>query len=230
MLVYLYTETEALSTEFIEDCLSWYPPDQVAYVRPAKALRDRRDRCASYLLLLRALEVWRQGIHSLPMQLEDWPTLQAMAQRYKALVEGDEGAVSTAFPLPLFEYASHGKPRIKGMEDVHFNMSHCRNAVAVAVHDSEVGIDVEARRKVSDLLINKACNAEERQLVLSAADPTMEFLRLWTRKESMVKFTGTGLTVDIPSILSSIPADVMQRTTPLPFIDGWLTITHRQTC
>ncbi|MDY5968662.1 MAG: 4'-phosphopantetheinyl transferase superfamily protein [Bacteroidales bacterium] len=230
MLVYLYTETDFLTAEFMEDCLTWYPSDQVAYVRLAKVLHDKRDRCTSYLLLLRALETWRQGERDLPLQRVDWASLQAMAQRYKSIARQGTCEVersASSCPMPLFEYAAKGKPSIKNIPDVHFNISHCRRAVALVLHDSEVGIDVETRRNVSNALINKVCNADEQRLVRAAADPVMEFLRLWTCKESMVKYTGMGLTGHLPSILATAPFGVKQVSIPLPFIDGWLTVTHQ---
>ncbi|MBR5055074.1 MAG: hypothetical protein IKX07_05760 [Bacteroidales bacterium] len=34
---------------------------------------------------------------------------------------------------PLFEYGEHGKPFIVGHPDIHFNFSHCREAVLCVV-------------------------------------------------------------------------------------------------
>ena len=45
---------------------------------------------------------------------------------------------------PVFEYGEHGKPAIAGHPDIHFNLSHCREAVACVVSSHPVGIDVEA--------------------------------------------------------------------------------------
>ena len=43
---------------------------------------------------------------------------------------------------PIFEYNAHGKPSIIGHPDIHFNLSHCREAVACAVSPHPIGIDV----------------------------------------------------------------------------------------
>ena len=42
---------------------------------------------------------------------------------------------------PVFEYGEHGKPAIIGHPDIHFNLSHCREAVICAVSNRPVGID-----------------------------------------------------------------------------------------
>lgn len=226
MLIYLYTDTEALTTDFITDCLTWFPSDQVEYVRPATRLHDRRDRVASYLLLLRALEVWQSGIHDQPLQIEDFPTLLATAQRYKAKARNTaQASPHLSATLPHFRYGIHGKPSLEGLEGTHFNISHCSKAVALALHDAPVGIDVECRRKVSQPLIDKACNDRERTEIAGSSDPAMAFLRYWTCKESYTKYTGTGLTMDLPSILDTIPKGVVQHTFELPFIEGYLTTT-----
>ena len=39
---------------------------------------------------------------------------------------------------PLFEYGEHGKPSIVGHPEIHFNLSHCREAVVCAVSDRPV--------------------------------------------------------------------------------------------
>lgn len=228
MLLYLYTDTDALSTEFIADCLTWFPRDQAEYVRPAKRLHDRRDRAASYLLLLKALEVWQGGLHDQPLLLEDFPGLQTVAEHYKtkALTVKAADAPQAGMP-PSFRYGTHGKPTLEGREDVHFNISHCSKAVALAMHDAPVGIDIECRRKVSQPLIAKTCNPAEEAEITGSSDPTMAFLRLWTCKESYSKYTGTGLTVDIPGMLDTIPYGVRQHTLELPCIEGFVTITHR---
>ena len=100
------------------------------------------------------------------------------------------------------EYGEHGKPFVTGRPDVHFNISHCRSAIAVAVSDRPVGIDVESFRKLSDGLIRRTMNSTESDAILASDNPEREFARLWTRKEAVFKLMGTGITDNIPDILS----------------------------
>lgn len=92
------------------------------------------------------------------------------------------------------EHDGAGAPLLADEPDLHISVSHCRKAVAVAMCDEGmVGIDVECRRKVSDGLAVRVCTDEELASVRASDDPTMAFLRLWTRKEAVLKMRGTGI-------------------------------------
>jgi 4'-phosphopantetheinyl transferase len=102
--------------------------------------------------------------------------------------------------------ADHGKPRLIG-GGLEFSLTHSRGRVGIAVATVPVGIDVE---DVSRLRPDPALEAEtltpgERKLLdgLDPADRAAGFLRLWTRKEAMLKASGKGLTVP----LREMPAD-----------------------
>lgn len=99
----------------------------------------------------------------------------------------------------------NGKPYYRKDERLHFNISHCKSAVAAAVSYYPIGIDVESVRKVKERTVKKCCgkeeisyvfdgraNAQNEAGVLSEAE-TERFLKLWTLKESCVKMTGEGL-------------------------------------
>lgn len=87
-----------------------------------------------------------------------------------------------------FLYNEHGKPYIEG--GPFFSISHCKEAIAVAIDDQPVGIDVEAIRNVEQDLILRTMNEEEQQQIHSNRD----FTRLWTQKEAILKMEGTGIT------------------------------------
>ena len=91
---------------------------------------------------------------------------------------------------PVFCELENGKPVIVGHEDIHFNMSHCKYAVACAVSNEPVGIDVEViKEKVKDELARYVLSDEE----LEGLTP-LKFTRLWTMKEAVVKLSGRGIT------------------------------------
>ncbi len=106
---------------------------------------------------------------------------------------------------PLFEYGPHGKPFIVGHPEIHFNLSHCREAVACAVSSRPVGIDVESVRQYKEDIVHYAMNDEEQQLIAAAERPDVAFIRLWTMKEARLKLTGEGITVDLKSALDGGP-------------------------
>lgn len=138
---------------------------------------------------------------------------------------------------PLLEYAENGKPFLKNYSDLHFNISHCRTHIALALSHSPVGIDVESLRRVSPSLIKRVCSDEEQHIISQSSDPDMEFLRLWTRKEAYLKYTGTGIVEPLtnipPQSTAHCPLTTKHRsqvtgyiieTHPLPEDDGWVSV------
>jgi len=82
-----------------------------------------------------------------------------------------------------------GKPRLEG---AHFNLSHSGQWVALAVGDSPVGVDVECLREGRPIerLARRYFTEEECR---RAGDSQEGFLRIWTAKESRLKYLGVGL-------------------------------------
>lgn len=95
---------------------------------------------------------------------------------------------------PVFIEGEHGKPVMAEHKNIHFNMSHCQKAVACVVDDNPIGIDIE---NIPETLREGLCeyvfDKEELTMIHNAENPQIEFARLWTMKESYVKFTGTGI-------------------------------------
>ncbi len=102
---------------------------------------------------------------------------------------------------PHFSYGEHGKPILAEHPHIHFNISHCKSAIACAVSDTEVGVDVEAAGRYSESLARYCMNYAELSQIQSAASPDAEFTRLWTQKEAVFKLTGTGINDDVKNIL-----------------------------
>jgi len=102
---------------------------------------------------------------------------------------------------PLFDYGEHGKPFIVGHPEIHFNLSHCREAVACAVSNRPVGIDVESVREYKEGLARYTMNERELAEIEAAERPDAAFIRLWTMKEARLKLTGQGITDDLKTVL-----------------------------
>lgn len=105
-----------------------------------------------------------------------------------------------------FDINEHGKPSIAGHPEVHFNLSHCKAGVLCVVDDRPVGCDIETIAKdLNPDLCRYAMNPHEVLLITSAKNPLVEFTRLWTMKEAVVKLTGEGLTTPLHGILTAAP-------------------------
>jgi 4'-phosphopantetheinyl transferase len=99
------------------------------------------------------------------------------------------------------ERNEHGKPFLAHHPEVHFNLSHCKNGIAVVVDSSPVGIDIESFRKDNIALVNKTMNPAEAGWIRASSDPVEVFTQFWTKKEAVVKLRGTGIIDDLHHVL-----------------------------
>lgn len=102
---------------------------------------------------------------------------------------------------PIFEFGVHGKPFIVGHPDIHFNISHCKEAVVCVISNRPIGVDVESIREYKDSLIQYTMNDEEIQQIKQAEHPDIAFTRLWTMKEARLKLTGEGINNNMKNVL-----------------------------
>ncbi len=86
-----------------------------------------------------------------------------------------------------------GKPYISAFPQIFYSVTHCSSAVAVITAPYRVGIDTEAVREYSPLVINRVCSEDEKAYIDASLDKNTAFFRLWTLKESYIKALGMGL-------------------------------------
>lgn len=106
-----------------------------------------------------------------------------------------------------------GKPCFGDGGAVHFNLSHSGRWVVLAWGDSPVGIDVEEIRMNMDPIARQCFHQQEQEAVFSAPEQerSRAFFRIWTMKESYLKYLGTG--IDRPlssfSVLEELPGVIL---------------------
>lgn len=103
--------------------------------------------------------------------------------------------------VPTFCYGEHGKPSLEGYPEIHFNLSHCKESVACIVADVPVGVDVESIGRYSKSVTRYCMSDEEVCTIESSASPQETFTLLWTKKEAVVKCTGSGINDDMKDLL-----------------------------
>ncbi|MCP8900152.1 4'-phosphopantetheinyl transferase family protein [Gilvimarinus xylanilyticus] len=91
-----------------------------------------------------------------------------------------------------------GKPYVENAPDLHFNLSHSGQWIALGVsHTGPVGVDIEQPQKQRPLLkiAQQFFHPEEVSLLqsLPAGQCEQAFYRLWTLKEAFFKARGTGI-------------------------------------
>ncbi len=102
-----------------------------------------------------------------------------------------------------FDYIANGKPVLKERPDIHFSLSHCKKGVLCVIDDQPVGCDIESvERNVSQSLINYCCNDKEQAEIMNADYPEEEFIKLWTRKEAIIKLSGEGITSNLKDLMT----------------------------
>ena len=91
--------------------------------------------------------------------------------------------------LPDVALNESGKPVFPTRPDLHFSLSHTKGAVIAALSDAPVGVDVERRRVIPEVVRRRLFETEHGDL---------ELFELWTLRESWYKLTGRGDLRDIP--------------------------------
>jgi 4'-phosphopantetheinyl transferase len=83
----------------------------------------------------------------------------------------------------------HGAPFVAGASGVAVSLSHSRGVVAAAAVAGVVGVDVErrGRRRPAETLLASVLTADELAHLRTASGRSLAFLRLWVRKEALVK-------------------------------------------
>jgi 4'-phosphopantetheinyl transferase len=109
---------------------------------------------------------------------------------------------------PVFEYGEYGKPFLSGYPEIHFNMSHCREAAICVLSDKPVGVDVESIGRYKESLARYTMNDVEMERIELSENPDVEFIRLWTMKEAVLKQVGTGITDNLKSVLTDFSGQV----------------------
>ncbi|MDR1003160.1 MAG: 4'-phosphopantetheinyl transferase superfamily protein [Oscillospiraceae bacterium] len=93
------------------------------------------------------------------------------------------------------------KPYCKNL-NAEFNISHSKNAVAIGISSSTIGVDLELIRAFPRRVADKYFSEAERLYISSSKETEEEggeeegerrFFELWTMRESFVKFTGAGI-------------------------------------
>ncbi len=88
----------------------------------------------------------------------------------------------------------YGKPCIAG---IYFNISHSKNMIAIAVGDSNVGIDIEAKSNFEIQIKSKYFLnwlRDDELFEFNFAEDKLGFLaKAWTKKEAILKFKGLGI-------------------------------------
>ena len=78
------------------------------------------------------------------------------------------------------------------MKGLFYNVSHSKGRIAIAIGESEVGVDIQKYTEVIERVKPKYYHED---------DYEQNLLRMWVIKESFLKYIGIGLTNDLYNII-----------------------------
>lgn len=115
----------------------------------------------------------------------------------------------------------YGKPKIENCPHLNFNISHSGEWVLLAIGQGEIGIDIE---RVKDLIrpleiASRFFSENEYKRLVNIKDDNeklCKFFEIWTKKESFIKYLGTGISTPLNSFV--VPDKVYPYFTEESFI------------
>ena len=158
---------------------------------------DRLDQYTdeAYEAHLASLPAWRREKALKYKKLDDRKRcVLAFALLQRAL--RDEYGITE---VPEFVYNEFGKPSLPNLP-IHFSISHCKDAVACAVSDHNIGIDVESIVPYNPDVARRVCTADELKMLEQSSNKDVDFIKLWTVKEAISKYEGMGLSLQFSEI------------------------------
>jgi len=115
------------------------------------------------------------------------------------LREGFAKYSSSVNVLESLKFNKYGRPYYEGKID--FNISHSDGCVVCALSDDvRLGIDIEKVRDIDLHLFEKYMTTGEWRNIHSSSNQLVEFYRYWTRKESIMKADGRGMSAPLQDI------------------------------
>lgn len=98
----------------------------------------------------------------------------------------------------------NGKPYIENCP-IHFNISHCKNVIACAFSEKEIGIDIEKIKPIPLNVLKRFFSEKEQEFVLgktqnydfsvdyNTPEILERFYKIYTLKEAICKKSGVGI-------------------------------------
>lgn len=108
-----------------------------------------------------------------------------------------------------FSYNEYGKPNLKGIENIFFNISHSGVWVFCAIGTVPLGVDIEKITTVDIKIAQRFFSKNEYKYLQKQPieKRAMEFFKIWTLKESYIKEIGKGLSIPLNSFFFDFNED-----------------------
>jgi len=106
----------------------------------------------------------------------------------------------TGFDMKYIDFTTnvYGKPFVRNIRGIHFNVSHSEFFVVCATSSKPVGIDIEVIRPINLKIANRFFTTDEIFYIMKNQNKH-HFIEIWTKKESFVKLKGKGFHIPLTS-------------------------------
>ncbi len=102
------------------------------------------------------------------------------------------------FLLKNWKVNTYNKPSIDGW--YHFNISHSGELVVLSYSNDPIGVDIEQQIQIDFKELIGCFHPEERSILEQSGNDKKCFYTFWSRKESLLKAVGTGITDELDQI------------------------------
>ena len=107
--------------------------------------------------------------------------------------------------LPKLDRTPLGKPVFPAHPDLHFNLSHSGRFALCALDEQPVGVDIECIRPHHPKLAQRICSPKELVWLENQNNTLSALCQLWTGKEALAKYRGTGLSTPLRDLCPPLP-------------------------
>lgn len=169
------------------------------------------------------IRIWfvSAAVDTEPLERLLLPDELARARRYRFEADRRRSIVTRSALRTILGQALNADPRevpiVLGDNDkprlasgaLHFNATHSGDLAAIAIAETEVGVDAEVIRPMRDAIAiaERFFSPEEVTRLKGAGDVDAEFFRIWTMKEAIVKGIGSGITAPLQSFTTPHDAE-----------------------
>ena len=103
----------------------------------------------------------------------------------------------------IFDVDKNQKPYLVNAENVYFNISHTKGLILLGVSSSPIGVDVEINHNPPFHIMTNFFHEDEVRYINEASsekEKSERFFYVWTKKEALTKYMGTGLTIELKEL------------------------------
>jgi 4'-phosphopantetheinyl transferase len=161
-----------------------------------------------------------------PTETMRWQRLRRDAQRFAAAHTALRFILARELACDASEihYQTNpwGKPCLP--HGPHFSLSHSQGVALIALQaDAPLGVDIECHGQLESSCLDECCSPAELKRLQQPLS-TEQALRLWVRKEAVLKALGRGLSLPMSQI--ALPQGDKQRMRALSVCEGQGQLWH----